>query len=116
MITPGHSGDHISFRSELVGIYGILITLEALTLGSNTLNCQIACTGKSVLDQIKSIHPVLPMEPHADLLHTIKTKVSQIGIWIDWQHVKGHQDGKVPTALPQDAWLNIEADILTKTW
>jgi len=29
---------------------------------------------------------------------------------IKWQHVKGHQDGKLITVLPRAAWLNIKAD------
>jgi len=114
MITPGQSGDHSSYRSKLVGIYGILITLKALTLNSNTLHCCIACNGKLVLNWINSNHPVLPMEPHADLLYAVKNMVSWIGAWIDWHHVKECQDGKVPMALPWDAWLNIKADILKK--
>jgi len=116
MIMLGNHDDHSSFWSKLAGIYGTLLTLEALNLGCTNLSCQIACDGKSVLvDCIQSSHPVLPTEPHADLLQTVWTKVAQIGIQIKWCHVKGHQDGKRITALPCNAWLNVEADCLAKT-
>jgi len=114
MLTPGGPKDQSSFRSELNGLYGTLCTLESLELGPTPYHCQIACDGKSALDRIKSNHLVLPTEPHADLLHTIKSKLAQVGLTLHWYHVKGHQDGKTPTALTRDAWLNIEADLLAK--
>ena len=76
--------------------------------------CHLVCNGKSVLDWIKLEHPVLPTESHADLLTAVKTKMRQIGIQIHWNHVKGHQDGKLITVLPRDAWLNVEANLLVK--
>jgi len=50
------------------------------------------------------------MELHADLLSAIKKLVLQNHFDINWHHVKGHQDGKEITVLPQDVWLNIEAN------
>jgi len=88
--------------------------LEALNIGKPGWKCHIACDGKSVLDQIQLVYPILPTEPHTDLLLAVKQKVVQIGVHIDWSHVKGHQDGKLITILSQDAWLNIEADLLAK--
>jgi len=58
---------------------------------------------------------VLQTEPHADLLQAVKTMVTQTSFHIDWHHVKGHQDGKLITVLPWDVWLNIEANLLTKS-
>jgi len=115
IITPGSPEDQSSFRSKLVGIYSILLTLEALTLENKGLVCScLACDGKSVLDHINLTYRVLQTEPHADLLQAVKTKVRQIGIQINWNHVKGHQDGKLTTVLLQDAWLNVEANLLAK--
>jgi len=114
MITPSSPKDHSSFRSELTGLYGALCTLEALDLGDTTYTCHIACDGKSALAQITSTHPILPTEPHADLLQAIRTKAGQPGLTVQWRHVKGHQDGTTPTVLTRDAWLNIEADLLAK--
>jgi len=78
------------------------------------MSCCLACDGKSVLDQIKSVHLVLPTEPHANLLTAIRTKEQRSGIQIFWHHVQGHQGRKSITVLPRDAWLNVEADRLTK--
>jgi len=113
MITPGSRDDHSSFHSELAEIYGVLITLEALNIDTGW-KCPIACSGKSCLDQIQSTYPILPTEPHADILLAVKNKVSQLGVLIDWNHVKGHQDGKLITVLPRDTWLNIETYLLAK--
>jgi len=99
MITPGSTEDQSSFCSELTGLYGVLCTLEALQLGENQVQCRIACDGKLVLDHITSGHPVLPTEPHADLLQAVKSKVCQLGFRFNWCHVKGHQDGHTPTVL-----------------
>ncbi len=114
MITLGWPKDHSSFWSELAGIYGALCTLESLDLGMTPFSCRMACDGKLALNRIKSTYPVLPTEPHANLLLAIKSKATQPGLTVDWQHIKGHQDGQVPTALSRKAWLNIEADILAK--
>jgi len=114
MIAPGSPTDHSSFRSELTGLYGALCTLESLDLGTTPYHCRIACDGKSALDRLKSNNPILPTEPHADLLQAIKSKAAQTGLTIQWCHVKGHQDGMIPTVLACDAWLNIEADLLAK--
>jgi len=114
MLTPGSPKDHSSFRSELAGIYGALCTLESLELGKVLFHCRFACDGKSALDRLKSTHPILPTEPHADLLQAIKSKEAQAGLTVHWCHVKGHQDGKTPTVLSRYAWLNIEADLLAK--
>jgi len=35
IITPGGPEDHSSFCSELAGIYGVLLTLEALAIPPN---------------------------------------------------------------------------------
>ncbi len=77
MITPGYTMDHSSFRSELTGIYGALCTLESLELGIAPFSCRIVCNGKSALDRIQSVQPVLPTEPHADLLQVIRSKLSR---------------------------------------
>jgi len=114
MITPGSTKDQSSFCSELIGVYGALCTLEALQLGEKQVQCWIACDGKSVLDRITSGHLVLLTEPHTDLLQAVKSKVRQLGFRFHWCHVKGHQDGNMPTALSRDAWLNIKADLLAK--
>ncbi len=114
MITLGSTKDQRSFCSELTGVYGALCTLEALQVGEKQVQFRIASDGKSVLDRIISGHPVLPTEPHADLLQAVKSKVCQLGFRFQWCHVKGHQDGNTPTALTRDTWLNIKADLLAK--
>jgi len=56
MITPGTTGNHSSFQSEVAGIYGILLTPFALYNNiANTMGrIKIICDGKLVLECIKS--------------------------------------------------------------
>jgi len=105
MITPGSPEDQSSFQSELAGIYGVLVTLEALHVGKPGWKCCIVCDGKSVLDRIQSGYPILPTEPHVDILLAVKRKVVQIGAQIE--------ANQLPFCL-KDAWLNIEAYLLAE--
>jgi len=116
MITPGGPNAQSSFCSELAGLYGIWSTLKVLNiLPIPGMSCRIVCNGKSVLDQLKSKHPVLPFKPHADLLQVVQTLATNSAFTIKWHHVPGCQDGWMITALTQDTWMNIEANSLAKT-
>jgi len=69
MQTPGQPGDHSSFQSKAVGIYGALLTIwyfsqEYPLTGTITL----ACDGCSVLDWLQSTKSIDPFAAHTDLL------------------------------------------------
>jgi len=72
--TPGTGADHSAFWSEAMGLLGIILTIKAL---QNTRSrppwFQIACDGKSVLLWVQSHWPILPMEPHANLLIVVQS-------------------------------------------
>jgi len=49
-----------------------------------------------------------------DILLGTQALMSQVGLKVIIVHVKGHQDGWVPTVLAHDATLNVEANALAK--
>jgi len=72
--TLGNDGDHSSFKSELAGIYTLLLTLYHLSHSPHLiLHIRIACNAKSVLQRLQFIGPMDPMEAHADLLSSART-------------------------------------------
>jgi len=100
MQTPGQPGDHSSFRSEVAGIYGTLLTLwyfsqEYPVTGTITL----ACDGQSVLDRLQSTKTIDPFAAHVDLLRACRSIMRQLTFQVHYSHVKGHQDSGQTTVL-----------------
>jgi len=58
--------------------------------------------------------PLSWSKPHYNLILAIQNLASKMVFTIQWRHIRGHQDGKTITALPWEAWLNIEADTVAK--
>jgi len=113
--TPGTGANHSAFQSEATGLLGIILTIKAL---QDTRFMppwfQIACDGKSVLLWVQSHWPILPMEPHADLLIVVQSLSQACHYKIKWNYVRGHQDSKKTMVLMQDVWLSIEVNALAK--
>jgi len=114
-LTPRAPDNHSAFQSKLTGLYGILLTLRYL-FPNNDLSTSIiiVCDGQLALTWAKAMDPLLPSEPHYDLILAIQQLVNQMLFTIQWRHVQGHQDGKTVTTLPRDVWLKIEVDIVAK--
>jgi len=55
------------------------------------------------------------MEPHFDLFTMACNLLMTSYYTIKLMFVHGHQDTEYPTALTQDAWLNVEANALAKS-
>jgi len=108
--TPGHATDHSSFRSEVAGIIGVVYTLTFWPPETTKLVLRLACDGLSVINRLSNNHPIDPTEPHADLLQAARTLIDTSAYTLQHKFVCGHQDNGLPTVLPRDAWLNIEAD------
>jgi len=66
--TPGLTTAHSSFRSELAGIYSLLLTFWQLTQGRTKQRFRIACDGKSVLSKLKHLDYTDLTKAHANLL------------------------------------------------
>jgi len=116
MVTQGNTGDHSSFCSKAAGqYYGLLLTLwsfmEECPVSKGTI--MVACNGQSILDCLCSHKPIYPS--HADHLCTCQYLVNSLPCTTIFTNVKGCQNDGYLTVLTWEAWLNIEAHLLTKS-
>jgi len=72
------------------------------------------CDGLSALKQAQSDNPTEPTLAHYDIIGAIQTLKGKLRVRLNLEHVRGHQDDGVMTALTRQAWMNIEMDELTK--
>jgi len=117
MITPRLAGNRSSFRSEVAGVYGLLLTLWYLLEGSTkpTGRLKVACNGKLVLNQLHLHKTIDPFAAHSNLLQASHTLMTRLPCGVTLQHVRGHQDNSSPTVLLREAWLNIKVDSMAKS-
>jgi hypothetical protein len=118
-VTPGHSADQNPYRSEIGGIFAVIVIIEALVqfhdIEHGTI--ELACDCKSGLTSIFSHQYDTPSQPHHDLIHEIRIRISSSPIEWKFRHVRGHQDKHVSFHL-LDMWeqLNVEMDGLAKSF
>jgi len=114
-LVPGTGEDHSAFRSELMGLLGIMMTVHYLLEevgGSGIL--RVCFDSQSALGQAAADQPTLITEPHADLISAIRKVKEGLKCQIIFKHVRGHQDTGQATALERDANLNVEMDLRAK--
>ena len=118
-IVPGPPGSQSAYRSELAGISGSLLIIQALcnqykiTQGSITLGLD----GQSAINTVSGSQPLKPNQPDFDLLCDIRTKLSRLPITVNWEWIKGHQDDHTSFhKLPPIAQDNIIADNIAKAY
>jgi hypothetical protein len=72
-ITPGHMDDQNPYRSEIGGIFGIVVVVDALVKKYDMQNgtIEIECNCKSALIAIFEYVYDMPTQPHHDLIHAI---------------------------------------------
>ena len=93
---PGFSDEHDAYRSELAGLYGLILAVKLIvTIGSiSSGSIEIGCDGLSALnrgfdttdDDISSKHS------HFDILSGILGMRRAIPIQWKTRHIKGHHD------------------------
>jgi len=115
-LTPGHPEDQSAYWSELFGLWGILASLKQFADTHNIGHGQvtIACNSQSALKKAQQDYPTEPGKAHYDLISTIQNLQWVIPIKLRFEHIKGHQDQGMITALPWLAWMNIEMDLQAK--
>ena len=93
-MVPGPIDAQSAYRSELAGISGSLLILQALcnkyNLSTGTIT--IGLDGKSALETVSGTQPLKPQQPDFDLLCDIRTKLTRLPITVKWVWIKGHQD------------------------
>ncbi len=118
-VTPGHSDDLNSYRSELGGILAIVVVTEAIATFYDIQNgiIELGCDCKSGITAIFEHEYDTPKQPHHDLIHDIRMKISNSRITWKFRHVRGHQDKHLSYQL-LDKWgqLNVEMDSLAKAY
>jgi len=97
---------------QVVGDLWTLLMVLYLPPASGKPELQLACHREVALHHTFSPYPPDLTEHHADIISAIHKVVEQCSYTMKWQHVKGHQDEQLITALPWDAWLNIKANQL----
>ena len=91
---PKGSTSMDSYRAEIYGIYGILVTLQHLVKTHNIQEGQIliACDNKAGLLNSLAYNRATIKQGSFDILWAIYKIRQNLPIKISYQHVKGHQD------------------------
>ena len=118
-ICPGTEEIQSSYRSELVGVLGILEEIDYLCNKWNIKEgkCYIYCDGITALNIIDKSHrhTVSTRFSNCDIVSACVKLKETIPIQLVFEHVKGHQEDHRPIqALPVPAQLNILMDSLAK--
>jgi hypothetical protein len=118
VITPGGPSDHSSYRSELSGIYSILVVVNQLCAHYKIVDGEIelACDGLSAINKAFSAVSILNIDDsNYDLLGAIQHQWKNSPVHWKFRHVKGHQDDH-SSFDTLDRWskLNVEMDHLAK--
>jgi hypothetical protein len=116
-VVPGNPDEQSSYRSELVGISGVLAVVTATCMKCNIQegSIRLALDGKQALLKASSTWPRSPTDMDFDLLCDIRKKITRLPVTITWQWIEGHQDTHRPyhtlSGLAQD---NVQADQIAK--
>ena len=110
---PGEPLNQSSYRSELAGIAGVLVTLFILCKAYNITegHIEIGLDGEQAMQRIFEDDDPTPSQPDYDLIYDLRAKLLDLPIKVTGRHVKGHQD-KDATIQSYDRWslLNMEMD------
>ena len=119
-VTPGMAKDHCSYRSELSGIYAIIVATQVLcrhhsiTSGSVEVGVDAIETAKFIFERWR---PITKSTKHADLIRAARAIADDTPIDWKFRHVEAHQSTKYPTkTLDRWAILNDEVDIAAKVY
>lgn len=117
-VVPGPPPVQCAYRSELSGLYGIVLLVNALCTWAtlqDPCSITIGCDGESALLSACGTDLLDPTSPHYDFVKAIRFHMAAGPVtWIP-RHIEGHQDDK---GLALDEWanLNIAMDSLAKVY
>ncbi len=95
VIVPGSASDQSAYRSELAGIYSILVMAKKVCEYFHILqgSIELGCDGQSALDKAFNYVSIIRIEDaDHDLLHAIRNLWALSPLTWKFRHVKGHQD------------------------
>ena len=114
---PGASEDQTSYRSELCGILGHVLFLNAVADYHNldTGHVTLGCDNEAALWEALGKDHTTAGSPSFDLLNVIHHHIQQGKIQWTRRHVYGHQDRKIPRdELDPWALSNIDVDLMAE--
>jgi hypothetical protein len=116
--TPGSAASQCSHRSEMWGMVGIILTVNAICKEYNITRGAVTakCDGEGTINCVKYFHPITKnSRKHFDLILALKTAIEVSPIKWQFLHLKGHQDRYISySQLNRWAQLNVLADTMAK--
>ena len=118
-IVPGYASDQSAYRSEIAGIYSMVLIVEMIkeVWKLKYGGILICCDGKDALNQAVNVDEIniSCKQQQFDLLSGVQGYIRQSPIIYLPYHVKGHQDKNVKLEdLGRIPLLNIECDLYAK--
>jgi hypothetical protein len=100
-VVPGHPDDQGAYRSELAGLYGIVLVVNWLCewAGLTTGKIEVGCDGLSALNKAFDSWPLEPQDPHFDMLSAIRHMIQASPLQWTTRHIAGHQDNDATLSL-----------------
>ena len=116
---PGPTDSQSAYRSELAGISGSLLIIQAICKRHHIQNgcITIGLDGQSAMKSVSQKQQPKPQQPDFDLLCDIRTKLLRLPISVKWTWIKGHEDDHISFArLSPIAQDNVIANNIAKTY
>lgn len=113
-VVPGHPGNQGAYRSELTGLFGIVLLCAWADISSADI--KVGCNGFLALNNAFDTWPLEPSDPHFDMLSALRQMIAASPLSWTTRHVNGHQDNDATTQLDFGALKNIEMDNLAKVF
>jgi hypothetical protein len=117
-LVPGHPDDQGAYRSELAGLYAIILVVNCLCPWADITSggIEVGCNGLSALNKAFDTWPLEPADPHFDMLCALRQMIKSSPLKWKTRHVDGHQDNDVTVKLDFWAVKNIQMDNLAKVF
>ena len=118
-VTPGNKKDQSAYRSELSGLYGIAIMVEAICKFHQIEggHVEVGCDGLQALRYGTTDSDITnPKYPQYDIIAATRQAMRRCPIKWTTKHVKGHQDDNEEAQLDRWAVWNIEMDEKAKAY
>ena len=115
---PGHALDQSAYRSELVGLAGLIKFVRGLEQDGRVSGdrIEIACDGQSALHQIfRQNRTTKTNTQHYDVISYCRDLLTDSTTSWSYRHVKGHRD-EFTQNLDEWELLNVEMDWLAKRY
>ena len=114
---PGHAEDQSSFRSEIMGVLGIILLAEQVCIQFKVDrgSVRIGLDGQSAVHKLNNLDHLSPSQKSYDLLAAIKIRIKTIPFICKFFWVKGHQDS-LSSRISYEGSLNIMCDHLAKSY